>query len=50
MKIKELEKENYDIVNYIFKQGIETDLATFKSECYNKNYEIFSLGSFNGLN
>ncbi len=33
MEIKELEKENYDRVNFIYKQGIETNLATFQNEC-----------------
>ena len=33
MQIKELVKVNYERVNYIYKQGIVTNIATFQIEC-----------------
>ena len=45
MQIKELEKDNYDSVNFIYKQGIETNLATFQMDC--PTFEEWDKAHFN---
>ena len=56
MQIKDIKKENYDRVSYIYKQGIETNLATFQNECPtfeewdNSHYKFCRFGMFDKEN